>query len=110
MKTSDIVIAFERVEIPVDLSVAVADLFIDLSIFEMDRGSFTVRDVRLGVLQLAVSSLRCCGGIVDLNAGFPESILKPGDGEAEFAATGAAALAGVAKSGETFAESTGGAP
>jgi hypothetical protein len=99
-----------RVEIAIDLSVAVGDLFIDLSVFEMDHGSATVLDVRLGVLQLAVTSLRPCGGIVDLDAGFAESILQRGDGDAEFVATGAGAPASFEKSGETFSQTTGGAP
>jgi hypothetical protein len=101
-----------RVEIAFDLSVAVADLFIDLSVFEMNHGSFAVLDVRLGVLHLAVSSSRYCGGIVDLDAGFAESLLRGGevDGDAEFATTAAGAPSSFAKSGETFAESTGGAP
>jgi ABC-type polysaccharide/polyol phosphate transport system ATPase subunit len=99
-----------RVEIAFDLLVAVADLFIDLSVFEMNHESFAVLDVRLGVLQLAVSSSRYCGGIVDLDAGFAESILQGGDGDEEFVSTGAGAPASFAKAGETFADSTGGAP
>jgi hypothetical protein len=101
-----------RVEIAFDFSVAMADLFIDLSVFEIDHGSFTVLDVRLGVLHLAVSSSRYCGGIVDLDAGFAESLLRRGevDGDVEFATTAAGAPSSFAKSGETFAESTGGAP
>jgi hypothetical protein len=97
-----------RVEITFDLSVAVTDLFIDLSVFEMDQGSFAVLDVRLGVLQLAVTSSRYCGGIVDLNAGFAESIIRRGDGDTEFVEIGAGAPASFAKAGETFAKSTGG--
>ncbi len=99
-----------RVEIAFDLSVAVADLFIDLSVFEMDRGPFTVLDVRLGVLHLAVTSSRYCLGLVDLDVGFTEAILQRGDGDAEFVATGAGARASFAKFGETFSKSTGGAP
>jgi ABC-type polysaccharide/polyol phosphate transport system ATPase subunit len=97
-----------RVEIAFDLSVAVTDLFIDLSVFEMDQGSFAVLDVRLGVLQLAVTSSRYCGGIVDLDAGFAESIIQRGDGDTEFVETGNGAPASFATAGETFAKSTGG--
>jgi ABC-type polysaccharide/polyol phosphate transport system ATPase subunit len=103
-----------RVEIAFDLSVAAADLFIDLSVFEMDHGSFVVLDAQVGVLHLAITTLRHCGGVVDLDAGFAESILQRGDDdredEAELVATGAGAPAGFAKSAETFAKSTGGAP
>jgi len=99
-----------RVEIAFDLSVAVGDLFIDLSAFELDQGSFAVLDVRSGVLHLAVSSSRNCGGIVDLDARFAESILQRGDGDAELVATGAGARATFAKSGETSSKTTGGAP
>jgi ABC-type polysaccharide/polyol phosphate transport system ATPase subunit len=97
-----------RVEISFDLSVAVTDVFIDLSVFELDQGAFTVLDVRHGVLQLAVTSSRYCGGIVDLDARFAESILTRPDGDAEFVATAVGAGAGFTKSAETFAKSTGG--
>jgi len=71
-----------RVEITFELTVAVGDLFIDLSVSEFDQGSYTVLDARLGVLHLAVTSLSYCAGVVDLGAGFAESILQPGDGNA----------------------------
>lgn len=98
-----------RVEIAFELGVAVSDLFIDLSVFETDhQGSFVVLDVRLGILHLAVTSLRYCGGVVDLVAGFAESTLRRGDGEAEFAATDAGGPASFANSGKTAAKATGG--
>jgi hypothetical protein len=97
-----------RVAFAFDLSVAVTDLFIDLSVFEMDRGAFTVMDVRLGVLDLAVTSSRYCVGLVDLDAKFAESILQRGEGDAEFVATGVGARASFANFGETFSKSTGG--
>lgn len=87
-----------RVEIAFELGVAVADLFIDLSLFEMNPGSFDVLDVRLGVLHLAVTSSSLCGGIVDLDAGFAESILHRGDADAD----------DVAAMVEVFSNSTGG--
>ena len=99
-----------RVEIAFDLSVAVTDLFIDLSVFEMDHGSFDLLDVRLGVLQLAVTSSRYCLGLVDLDAGFTESILKRGCGDEDFIATSPGAQTSLPEFGEPFAKSTGGAP
>jgi ABC-type polysaccharide/polyol phosphate transport system ATPase subunit len=62
-----------RVEIAFDLAVAVRDLFIDLSVFELDRGSITLLDARMGTLHLSVSSLLYCDGLVDLRAVFAES-------------------------------------
>ena len=99
-----------RVEISFDLSVAVSDLFIDLSVFEMDSGAFTVMDVRWGVLHIAVSSSRYCLGIVDLDAGFSETILQPGESDAGFVATGAGARTSFAEFSASFSKSTGGAP
>src|SRR5205807_5271115 len=49
-----------RLEITFELTVAVGDLFIDLSVFEFDQGSYTILDARLGVLHLAVTSLSYC--------------------------------------------------
>jgi hypothetical protein len=69
-----------RVEISFELTVAVGDLFIDLSVFEFDRGSYAVLDARLAVLHLTVSSIRHSAGVVDLDASFTESILSPGGG------------------------------
>jgi hypothetical protein len=68
------------VEIGFDLSVAVRDVLVDLSVFELDRGSITVLDARMGTLQLSVSSVTYCDGLVDLRAAFGESSLstKPG--------------------------------
>jgi lipopolysaccharide transport system ATP-binding protein len=98
-----------RVEIAFDLTVAVPDLFIDLSVFEIDRGSFAVLDARVGVLHLAITSVRYCGGIIDLDAGFAESTLQRGDGDLEFVATGAGAHSSFGKSSETFSKSGGAA-
>ena len=77
-----------RVEIAFELTVAVGDLFIDLSVFEFDQGSYSVLDARLGVLHLAVTSLSYCAGVVDLDAGFAESILRRGDGDAGVVGSG----------------------
>jgi lipopolysaccharide transport system ATP-binding protein len=63
-----------RVEIAFDLSVAVHDLFVDLSIFELDHGAVSVLDARLGILHLTVVSSRYCYGITDLSATFTESM------------------------------------
>jgi hypothetical protein len=97
-----------RVEITFELTVAVGDLFIDLSVFEFDQGSYTVLDARLGILHLAVTSLSYCAGIVDLDAGFAESILRPGDGNAGPPATYAGVGAGLANQVDGFSEFDGG--
>ncbi|MDT5019320.1 MAG: lipopolysaccharide transport system ATP-binding protein, partial [Mycobacterium sp.] len=78
-----------RVEISFELTAAVGDLFIDLSVIEFDQGSYTVLDARFGILHLSVTSFRYCAGVVDLDAGFAESILRPGNGNAEAVAAGA---------------------
>ena len=67
-----------RVEISFVLSVAVSDLFADLSVFEMERGSVTILDARMGALHLTVTSPRYCLGVVDLDASFAEATLRPG--------------------------------
>jgi len=67
-----------RVEVSFVLSVAVADLFADLSVFEMERGSVTILDARMGALHLTVTSPRYCLGVVDLDASFAEATLRPG--------------------------------
>jgi len=69
-----------RVEIAFELTLAVAEVFIDLSVFEVDRGSITVLDARMGTLQLSVSSLTYCEGVIDLRAAFVESVVRPGRG------------------------------
>ncbi len=63
-----------RVEIAFDVSVAVHGLFIDLSVFELDHGSVSMLDARLGILHLTVLSTRYCYGITDLSATFAESM------------------------------------
>jgi len=98
-----------RVEISFELTVAVEDLFIDLSVFEFDQGSYVILDARLGVLQLAVTSLTYCAGVVDLDAGFAESVLRPGDGNAAPLATCAGGGAGLANQIEGFSKYDGGA-
>jgi lipopolysaccharide transport system ATP-binding protein len=69
-----------RVEIAFELSVAVEDLFIDLSVFELDHGSIAVLDARLGTLHLAVTSSRYCEGVIDLDAAFAESMVGDASG------------------------------
>ncbi|HVG19922.1 MAG TPA: ABC transporter ATP-binding protein [Blastocatellia bacterium] len=76
-----------RVEITFRLSVAVADLFIDFSVFEMDRGSVAILDARFGVLHLAITSLRDCFGVVDLHAEIAESTIGRGDCDAQLLTT-----------------------
>jgi lipopolysaccharide transport system ATP-binding protein len=97
-----------RVEITFELTVAVEDLFIDLSVFEFDQGAYTVLDARLGILHIAVTSLGYCAGIVDLDAGFAESILRPGDGNTGPPATYAGVGAGLANQFDGFSEFDGG--
>jgi lipopolysaccharide transport system ATP-binding protein len=93
-----------RVEISFELTAAVGDLFIDLSVFEFDHGSYTILDARLGVLHLTVSSFRYCAGVVDLDAGFAESILRPGTHHAQNLPPGS----GLANPIDGFAEYDGG--
>jgi ABC-type polysaccharide/polyol phosphate transport system ATPase subunit len=95
-----------RVEITFELTVAVGDLFIDLSVFEFDQGSYTVLDARLGILHLAVTSLSYCAGVVDLGAGFAESTLQPGDGNAGPLAIGSGV--GLANQNDGFSNYDGG--
>lgn len=64
-----------RVEITFVQSAAVRDLFIDLSVFEMEQGSVTILDARMGALHLTVTSASYCIGLVDLNAAFREATL-----------------------------------
>jgi hypothetical protein len=75
-----------RVEIEFLVSVAVSDLFIDLSVFELEHGSVTILDARMGVLHLTINSHRYCMGVVDLNASFAEATLRRGVGGAELTA------------------------
>jgi hypothetical protein len=96
------------VEITFELTVAVEDLFIDLSVVEVDQGAYTILDARLGILHLAVTSLSYCAGIVDLDAGFAESSLRPGDGNAGPPATYAGVGAGLANQVDGFSEFDGG--
>jgi len=57
-----------RVEVTFRLDVAVGDLFLDLSIFEVADGTIVVLDARMGVLQLTVRTPHNCIGIADLAA------------------------------------------
>jgi ABC-type polysaccharide/polyol phosphate transport system ATPase subunit len=66
-----------RVELTFVQSVAVGDLFIDLSVFEMEDGSATVLDARASAMHLAVTSARYCMGLVDLDGAFNEATLSP---------------------------------
>jgi ABC-type polysaccharide/polyol phosphate transport system ATPase subunit len=62
-----------RVEIEFAVSVVVEDVFVDLSVFELDHGSIVVLDAHLGLLQLTVTSSTYCEGVIDLGAAFTES-------------------------------------
>jgi len=57
-----------RMEIEFRLDVAVPDLFLDLSIFEVTAGAVNVLDCRVAVLHLSVAPPRHFGGITDLSA------------------------------------------
>lgn len=83
-----------RVEMTFDVSVAVGDIFIDLSVFEIEGGSVSIIDACLGVLHLTVSSTRYCLGVVDLDASFSEKTLRRGTGGAVLAASACAAASG----------------
>lgn len=83
-----------RVEMTFELSVAVSDLFIDLSVFEIERGSVRILEACLGALHLTISSTRYCMGVVDLDASFAEKTLRRGAGEAAPAAPSFAAARG----------------
>ena len=56
------------VEIQLTLAVAVADLFVDLSVFEVVDGAVIVLDTRIAALHLVVAPLRHCIGTTDLSA------------------------------------------
>ncbi len=62
----------------------------------------------LGILHLAVTALSYCAGVVDLDAGFAESILRPGDGHAGPLATCAGGGAGLANQIDGSLKSDGG--
>ncbi|MBV9880023.1 MAG: ABC transporter ATP-binding protein [Gemmatirosa sp.] len=66
-----------RVEIAFALPVAVADLFVDLSVFEQDHGAITVLDARSRAVHLtvAVPADRLCHGTTDLVAAFHERLV-----------------------------------
>ena len=57
-----------RVEIEIQLNVAVGDFFVDLSVFEVVHGAVNVMDTRAGVLHLTVAVPRHWIGITDLSA------------------------------------------
>ncbi|HEV7426179.1 MAG TPA: ATP-binding cassette domain-containing protein [Thermoanaerobaculia bacterium] len=57
-----------RMEIECRLDMAVSDLFLDLSIFEVSEGAMNVLDNRVGVLHLTVAPPRHFAGITDLSA------------------------------------------
>ncbi|MDQ3920192.1 MAG: Wzt carbohydrate-binding domain-containing protein [Acidobacteriota bacterium] len=87
-----------RVEIRFVQSVAVSDLFVDLSVFEMEHGSVSILDARMGALHLAVTSSRYCLGMVDLDAAFDEATLRPGAAEPEPSKARAVGRSGAADS------------
>lgn len=83
-----------RVEMSFDVSVAVGDIFIDLSVFEIEGGSVDILDACHGALHLTVSATRYCLGVVDLDAAFSETTLRRGEGEAVLAASACASAPG----------------
>jgi lipopolysaccharide transport system ATP-binding protein len=98
-----------RVGLTFDLSVAVADLFIDLSVFDQNPATIDVLDVRAKLLHLVINSTQYCGGIVDLDIRFSESILRPGESDVELLAVPAGGLPNLAEPGATSSKSSGGA-
>jgi lipopolysaccharide transport system ATP-binding protein len=67
-------IAGERrqMEVRLRLNVAVADVFVDLSLFDLADGSATILDARMAVLHLTVTPPSHCAGITDLSAAIRE--------------------------------------
>ncbi|HVT03754.1 MAG TPA: ABC transporter ATP-binding protein [Thermoanaerobaculia bacterium] len=57
-----------RCEVAFNLAVALDDLFIDLSVFEVVHGTISVLDARIGLLHLAINSPHHFFGITDLRA------------------------------------------
>ncbi len=57
-----------RIEVEVHLDLAVGDLFLDLSVFEVVLGAISVLDTRIGVLYLTVAAPQHWRGITDLSA------------------------------------------
>jgi hypothetical protein len=57
-----------RIEIAFRLDVAVADLFLDVSVFENVHGDVAVLDARIATLHLSIAAPRHCVGIIDLSA------------------------------------------
>jgi len=57
-----------RIEVELTLAVAVADLFVDLSIFEVVDGAVAVLDSRVAALHLIIEPPRHCIGTTDLSA------------------------------------------
>ena len=57
-----------RVEVQLRLDVAVSDLFLDLSVFEVTGGEVSALDVRVGVIHITIAAPRHFGGISDLSA------------------------------------------
>ena len=90
-----------RVEIAFVQSVAVGDLFIDLSVFEVEHGSVTIFDSRASAMHLTVSSARYCMGLVDLDGDFKEATLRPGVARPEPSTARAGGRAGFANPSRT---------
>jgi ABC-type polysaccharide/polyol phosphate transport system ATPase subunit len=63
---------WRHLEVKLSLNVAVADVFLDLSIFEVAGGAAIVLDARIGVLHLRVTPPSHCAGITDLMAAIRE--------------------------------------
>jgi ABC-type polysaccharide/polyol phosphate transport system ATPase subunit len=98
-----------RVELTFELSLAVADVFIDLTVFDQNPAAVSILDVRLGILHLTISSVQYCGGIVDLDLKFSESELRAGNRHERLTAVHGGNRLNVSNTAVTSSNSTGGA-
>jgi lipopolysaccharide transport system ATP-binding protein len=67
----------QRVRIDFDVPVAVVDLFVDLSVFEIADGEVAMLDARMGVLHLTIGPPAHFMGIADLGAAVRADIREP---------------------------------
>jgi ABC-type polysaccharide/polyol phosphate transport system ATPase subunit len=66
-----------RVRIDFDVPVAVVDLFVDLSVFEVVDGEVRMLDARMGVLHLTVTPPAHFFGVADLGATIRSDVREP---------------------------------
>jgi lipopolysaccharide transport system ATP-binding protein len=66
-----------RIEIGFDVPVAVGDLFVDLSVFELVDGEANVLDARIGVVHLSITRPGHYVGVADLGVRIDTGIREP---------------------------------